>query len=325
MSDAEIYHYLLGPFVVNGMYNAPAALRPNDTNPSFGVYEGHGKLLWHDFGGGEVSGDKAINLLMEMRNVSYRDALHIVKTEIANHRMGRPPITLRKTTLRGKLPFITYRSHRDYELEYWHKFGQNEADLQYENIFALDQMSYKNSDFKFESKPHDPAFVYVYNTSPLSCKLYRPYNDANKFRTFNTEGVIEGWSQMMTELKKRGKPFTTLYINSSTKDRVVWKKEISGDCGAINPRSEGIFREIIQKKDEINSLALNINVIFDADNTGYEKSKLLAERCDWKYTDLRNKLGWDQEKQKPIKDIARLRELDSSSSAISTKLASVLS
>jgi hypothetical protein len=310
VTEEEIYEFLLGPFVVNAMYRAPVQLRGNDSDPSFGVFEGQkGGLLWYDFGLANED-TKAVNLLMLMRGVDYRKALHIINTEVASSRLGKPPLKLLKTSLRGKIPFVTWREHRDYELQYWAQFGQTKMDLEYQNIYALDSLSYRGSSYKAISTREDPGFVYLYNGSPLSCKVYRPMNENNKFRMFNTTGVIEGWPQMMTEHKLFGK-FDTLYILASTKDRLAWNTVCGSAEATINPRSEGIFKELISKKDEIDLVAYKIIVIFDSDETGYKKSTELGKKCGWEVIDMRDKMEKDIAKFLKDEGQDALRELKS--------------
>lgn len=310
ISDAEIYEYLLGPFEIGGMYISPAELRRGDTNASFGVYEDGGILKWHDFGlPRKAVGKKAIDLLMEMRGVSYHEAKQIIEKEIVPSRIGRGPLKLRKVEHLTGLPYIQHRDHRDFELTYWKKFHQTKFDLVYESIYALNSLQYADSHYRVTSNPKDPAFVYLFQANPYQCKIYRPHNPANKFRMFNCAGHIEGWSSMIREYSNLDRPLDRLFITSSTKDRLCLKKTLSLSESAINPLSEKIWREITFAKDKIHSLAKEIIVIFDGDATGEQMSRDLAEEIGGKARIVTGNLGWDEENDKPVKDLARCTEL----------------
>lgn len=310
VTDEEIYYYLLGQFDVGAMYCAPRDLRDGDHNASFGVYEDGGVLKWHDFGlPRKAVGKRAIDLLMEMRGVNYYEAQKIVEREISPARIGREPLKLKKVDNYRGLPFITYREHNSSELAYWRKFHQSGYDLIYEKIFALDYMQYSDNSFKIQSYPNDPAFVYLFNKNPLKCKIYRPYNKDYKFRMFNMDGIIEGWESMIRERENLDRPFSRLFITSSTKDRLCWKKCCEIDESTINPPSEKILREIVMKKNELYSLTNEIIVIFDGDETGREMARQLSEDLSGHYVDVTKLLGWDDEKGDWVKDLARNVEL----------------
>jgi len=299
-TDEKIYYYLLGDFKIG--VNQCSPLRDDDTNASFGIYrDSKGILKWHDFGlGRKPQGKLAVHLVMEMEKLTYSQAMRFIETEI----MVKPVPELKipeKLKLNGE-PELYLRDHKDFELKYWARFGQTKEDLSREHIWAVDKLILPG--FQLYSTRNDPAFAYLFGKDPLSFKLYRPLtaNKANKFRMFNTTGVIEGWDTL------EGSVFDLIWITSSTKDRLVWKKVCGPSEGVINPRSEGIFREIIEKKDQILNMSKRIIVIFDADETGFIKSKALARELGSEFIDVRNRLGLESD-DKPVKDLARLTEL----------------
>lgn len=52
LDDYDIYSYYLGNFRIGRLYNSP--LRPDDKNPSFGIYQSkYNTLMFKDLGSGQ--------------------------------------------------------------------------------------------------------------------------------------------------------------------------------------------------------------------------------------------------------------------------------
>lgn len=293
ISDEQIYRYLLGDVVISEMYVSPIGEphRKPDTAESFGLYilNDDGVIRWKDFGIAEqTEGNRAIDLVKYMRNVSYWEAKKIVEKEVRSAFFGKPQVTLKKgqRVQKGTLPFVQF-SHdfKDFELEYWDRYQITFDDLKREWIYRLDSLKWigQNEGRETVSTPEDPAFVYVFKRNPISWKIYRPLSakKANKFRQWNIEGVIEGAHDLpeKTDL---------LIISGSTKDRTVIKKL---NYHSINGTGEGSYVSFIKNKDKLKLLAKRIVVMHDADQAGAETSKVLAGHLGCEYRDMRGKLA----------------------------------
>lgn len=78
-------------------------------------------------------------------------------------------------------------------------------------------------------------------------------------------------------------------------------------CSAINPRGEKDRADIIDKKDQISSMAKRVICLYDADDAGYEGSKIMSELTLFEYIDVRGKL-LGQKDFADIKDITKGNE-----------------
>lgn len=313
MTDEDIYRVLLGDVTIGENYNSPIPVKyrgKEDKTASFGLYyKDDGILRWKDYGFPSAFGNKAGNLVQYLREgfpftpKGYKQALAYIEGEVRMGLLGQPPTQLKRRRKGDSVPVVlSGESYLDFELDFWHRFDFSENELHYEDIYPLRSMTYhEGGENVFQSIPGNPAFIYWWSRNPASYKLYRPLGDKrDKFRQWNIEGVIEGWNTMIKEYN--GTPFDILFINSSTKDRIVTKKAFKGEyVSSINPRGESDRIDLINKKDEINSLAKRVVIIYDADDPGYDGALMLSQLTGWEMVDVRGKLHGQ-------KDIADMKD-----------------
>lgn len=296
VTDQDIYIALLGSHVIVGpKYRSPIPGR-KDRTPSFGLYEKNGKILWRDFGLTNQFGNSAINLVQHMRNLPLTDegfglAKKLITQELKSGIIGTHPPMIPMVDKNDETPFIVDRDFRPYELDYWDRFSISKDILLHEDIRAISSMRW-TSGLSSRSTPDDPKFVFWWAKSPVSsCKVYRPLAEKKlRFRQYNVDGVVEGWNSLVKEFKARGnEPFDVLFINSSTKDRLVVKKAMSG-CSGINPRSEGELSDIKKKTIEIRVMSKRQIIMYDADDPGYIGAMKLKTVTGFEAYDMRGKL-----------------------------------
>lgn len=304
-TDEDIYAFLLGRHVeVGEMYCSPIPHRQDDT-PSFGLYEENGVVKWKDFGLSNPYGNKAINLLMYMRDLpmnkqGYAMAKEIVRREVKRGIYGQPPAKLKRgSNSKKELPLIEWsKDFTDYELAYWSRFGINRDILLAERIYALRMLAYGSRENGVASAPHDPAFLYLLQEARhrrgVAFKTYRPLteNKRDKFRQWNISNVIEGWlafKPYCQKLKQEGRKIPLFVGLSSTKDRLVMRK--AGFVG-LNPTGETAWRTFALIDPIIDEIAERKVWLLDADDAGFKASQDASRELNgWEYVDMRGKLG----------------------------------
>ena len=287
-TDEQIYRYLCGDIEVGEMYLSPlpANWRKSDTGESFGLYlKPDGVVRWHDFGLADQDGNKAINLLMYMRNCDYRTACRIRDTEVAMEWKRRPFVELKKgRRALGEdiLPYVEYDDKfADYELRYWDRYKEiGREDLVHQQIYSLKSLRWGNSKNQITSTPGDPAFIYIFNRNPISWKIYRPLNQSNqKFRQWGIENVVEGLHQIH--------PAEIGIFVSSTKERLVCCKACP-EMLFLNPTGESSYIQIINRWPEIRPYARQWHIMYDADNAGYLAGETLSSHINIPNVDTRH-------------------------------------
>lgn len=309
LSDDALYKVLLEPYfgevVVGEMYNSPLPGR-RDYTPSFGLFEKDGVICWKDFALSEVSGNKAVNLLMEMRDMTYAEAMDMIENEIEPQFITNSVKAyekLRRCRKVKTLPFVSFsRKFKPYELAYWERFQITEEELLRDQVYAMRKLTYEGSDEVLESVEGDPAFVYWFSKSPASFKIYRPQAEptiipreglppkviSNKFRLHNTTGVIEGWNVLP---QRPSKP-TRLPLVSSTKDRLVIKKLFQH---ALNPTGESSWQPLVEKKEELQRRGYHPVILYDADDPGWKATEKLMKETGWPGHDMRGRLNGEKD------------------------------
>lgn len=287
-TDEQIYRFFCGEDVEIGeMYLSilPSNWRKPDTGDSFGLYlKPDGVIRWHDFGLADQDGNKAINLLMYMRNCDYKTACRIRDTEIAMEWKRRPFTELRKgRRALGEdiLPYVEFDDNfTDYELQYWERYKEISAgDLIQQQIYSLKSLRWGNSGKQVTSTPGDPAFIYIFNRNPISWKIYRPLNQGGqKFRQWGIENVVEGMHQIH-------QADTGIFV-SSTKERLVCKKACP-EILFLNPTGESSYFQIISRWPEIKPFATKWFIIYDADDAGYLAGETLSSHIGIPNVDAR--------------------------------------
>jgi hypothetical protein len=272
ISDERIYRYLLGDVVIGTMYNSPIPreYRGEDDSPSFGLYERNGKILWKDFGFADANGNTAINLLMYMYHLNYKQAVE--HTSLIGLQVGETLLKRDKRSTDLK-PQVVKHPLVDFELEYWYRFDLGQDTLIKERIWGLESLSWGGT--KTFSSAEDPAFYYDLGKG---WKIYWPIK--KRFRQWQVDGLVEGFHS----LEKRN----TGIIFSSTKDRLVGKEAFG--CTGINPTSEGSVSSLVKLWTDIKPFASNWFVMYDGDEPGFSAAKKTALLLNIPYIDTRNRL-----------------------------------
>lgn len=263
INDLLIYKYLLGDFEIGKKYTSP--LRSDDDTPSFSLYYDGDVLKWKDFGY-DACGNKAINYLMEYMNLPFIEAIKFYNTVIKNTTLKINQVKVKDFKKVDKFSIYNRTFFKDFELDYWNRFGIDEKQLIDESIYPLESFYYGDR-LIHNSCESDPAFIL--DLGSAAWKVYRPLNKTYKWTSKNLENVkCEGCNTLAADKKDK------LIITSSTKDRLVIKNL---GYESINPLSESNIYPL--EKLELNYD--KIYVLFDNDDTGRKYTDKLTSLTDW--------------------------------------------
>ena len=224
VDDYQIFAFYIGyDFKLGESIKSP--LRRDD-NPSFSVFRSGyaGKLLYKDFSTGE-SGD-VISFLEKLLNLNFGEVLKTINRDLSLGLECGPIGSARnvgfisninmktvKTAERvGCKIGINIKPYSKSELEYWGKYGIDEACLKRYNVFSVKNL-YINDTLVCTSKQSDPIFSYVFQKdNKLTYKVYKPLSIKRYKWTSNTDkSVLQGWDQIPATGK-------VLIITKSLKD-----------------------------------------------------------------------------------------------------------
>jgi hypothetical protein len=260
--EYSIYNSILKPFIgedliVGKKYSSPLPNR-RDSSPSFSVKEIKGTYRWRDFGNSSVSGDKPINLIMELQGISYHEALDVLE------RSDFPPIPI-KSKKESEYK-IKHAPLNFTELLFWEQYHVQPSTLRKYQVRGLRYM-WKDTKVTYNHERDPIAFVYLGETENqyqiYSPKTRRP----RKWMQFN-ESFILGLAQT---------PLTgnTLIIASGLKDGAVLYEAtgipfISG-CG------EGDTQNIVKILPELRLRFRSILTLLDPDQAGRRATEKFKE------------------------------------------------
>lgn len=254
-----------------------------DKNPSLSIFRlPDGNIGYKDFG----TGEKGIvyDLLSKLWNISIKQVYRRIiddyspSNTLINKTKRQRKLRKSCTTLNVKT-----REWRDWDLEYWNKYGVSKEWLEYAEVYPISTLFFNNDKTTIPAEKY--AYVYVERKdNKVTLKVYQPYSERFKWISKHDSSVWDLWTKIPITGDK-------LIITSSRKDALcVWS---NSGIPSLSLQGEGY----IPKESVINELKnryKDIYVLYDNDfqsdvNHGRLYGKHLSEMFNLKQIEIPDK------------------------------------
>lgn len=211
-SDADIAQRYLG-IKVPCLVCSP--LR-DDKKPSLGFYySSSGNVSYKDFATNE--GGNLYDFLSKLWHTSYNETISKIASDTgaSDVLIKKARRNLRKTT--SSTLEVKVRDWRDYDLEFWSRFGINKDWLKFGDVYPISDMFFTKNGITKIIPADKYAYAYVERKDGIvSIKVYQPFSDRMKWLSKHDSSVWDLWSK----IPKNG---DKLIITSSRKDALcLW-------------------------------------------------------------------------------------------------------
>lgn len=276
-SDDEVVSKYLG---INSVPIIMLSPLRKDKNPSLSIFRlPDGNIGYKDFG----TGEKGIvyDLLSKLWNISIKQVYRRIiddyspSNTLINKTKRQRKLRKSCTTLNVKT-----REWRDWDLEYWNKYGVSKEWLEYAEIYPISTLFFNNDKTTIPAEKY--AYVYVERKdNKVTLKVYQPYSERFKWISKHDSSVWDLWTKIPITGDK-------LIITSSRKDALcVWS---NSGIPSLSLQGEGY----IPKESVINELKSrykDIYVLYDNDfqsdvNHGRLYGKHLSELYNLKQIEI---------------------------------------
>lgn len=276
-SDDEVVSKYLGINSVPVIMLSP--LR-KDKNPSLSIFRlPDGNIGYKDFG----TGEKGIiyDLLSKLWNISIKQVYRRIiddyspSNTLINKTKRQRKLRKSCTTLNVKI-----REWRDWDLEYWNKYGISKEWLEYAEVYPISTLFFNNDKTTIPAEKY--AYVYVERKdNKVTLKVYQPYSERFKWISKHNSSVWDLWTKIPITGDK-------LIITSSRKDALcVWS---NSGIPSLSLQGEGY----IPKESVINELKnryKDLYILYDNDfqsdiNHGRLYGKHLSELYNLKQIEI---------------------------------------
>lgn len=273
LSKVTVFDILSNYF---GVTKLPACINNpcrKDDNPSLGLYynKEYNTILFKDFATGETG--NIFTLLCKLWNCSFSSTLNKINDDIEtfdNYNIETRRVHHRRIKKSETKLEVKMRDWKDYDLEFWNKYGISKDWLVFGNIFPISHIILTKDNNTQYIKAEKYAYVYIENKDDkITLKVYQPYSKRLKWLSKHDSSVIDLW----TKLPESGEH---LIITSSRKDALCTWACTGIPC--ISMQGEGYWPKpqvIKQLKDRFK----NIFVLFDNDfNANENHGHIFAEK-----------------------------------------------
>lgn len=257
---------IIGRYIGELNYNSPilSPLR-KERNPSFTIKKfSDGKVVWKDWGTGKY-GD-CFNLVQELYNCSFNEALKIIMSDFQIRNYDRIPFVKREEVVESKKKekyiLVKKQPFTKVDKEYWNKFGISLNTLTRFNVSSVKELYlFREHDIIFNKyyTSSCPIYAYQFNSYKTeNYKIYMPLADKKVKWIFNgSKDDIEGYDM----LPSTGE---LLIITKSLKD-VMSLYELNYPAislqGEHNKLEEELLNKLCKRFD-------NIICLYDNDDAG---------------------------------------------------------
>ncbi len=273
VTEADILAFYLGVLEIPNVIHSP--LR-KDNKPSFGLYSLDGKKIYYkDLSTGDRGG--VFDLLMNLWNLSYEDTLKRVYEDMVKFHNNSTvkkynPCIVRRTDTYNKNSNLLckVRDWKDYDIEYWNKYGITLKWLKYAEVYPVSHIIVEKNDQKFTLNADKYAYAYVeHKEGNTTLKIYQPFNkNGYKWSNKHDSSVISLWTKVPKES-------TNICICASLKDALcLW---INTGIPSLAVQGEG-YNLSDTAINELKKRYKNIFILFDNDETGIVDGKRLSEK-----------------------------------------------
>lgn len=253
-SDYDVARKVLGIQSIPCVVCSP--LR-DDKRPSLGFYyTKSGNIGYKDFATNDQG--SLYDFLGKLWNKSYNAVISDLSIELGVHNnvtlSSKPSRSLMRRT--SSTLEVKVREFRDYDLEFWGKFGISKEWLKFGEVYPITTMFFTKGGVT-KSIPADKyAYAYVERKDDnVTIKVYQPFSERVKWLSKHDSSVWDLW----TKLPESG---DKLIITSSRKDALcLWANT---GIPAVSLQGEGY----IPKKhvvDQLKSRFKTIYVLYDND------------------------------------------------------------
>lgn len=279
-SDDEVVSKYLG---INSVPIIMLSPLRKDKNPSLSIFRlPDGNIGYKDFG----TGEKGIvyDLLSKLWNISIKQVYRRIiddyspSNTLINKTKRQRKLRKSCTTLNVKT-----REWRDWDLEYWNKYGVSKEWLEYAEVYPISTLFFNNDKTTIPAEKY--AYAYVERKdNKVTLKVYQPYSERFKWISKHDSSVWDLWTKIPITGDK-------LIITSSRKDALcVWS---NSGIPSLSLQGEGY----IPKESVINELKSrykDIYVLYDNDfqsdvNHGRLYGKHLSEMFNLKQIEIPDK------------------------------------
>lgn len=276
-SDDEVVSKYLG---INSVPIIMLSPLRKDKNPSLSIFRlPDGNIGYKDFG----TGEKGIiyDLLSKLWNISIKQVYRRIiddyspSNTLINKTKRQRKLRKSCTTLNVKT-----REWRDWDLEYWNKYGISKEWLEYAEVYPISTLFFNNDKTTIPAEKY--AYVYVERKdNKVTLKVYQPYSERFKWISKHDSSVWDLWTKIPITGDK-------LIITSSRKDALcVWS---NSGIPSLSLQGEGY----IPKESVINELKSryrDIYILYDNDfqsdvNHGRLYGKHLSEMFNLKQIEI---------------------------------------
>lgn len=276
-SDDEVVSKYLG---INSVPIIMLSPLRKDKNPSLSIFRlPDGNIGYKDFG----TGEKGIvyDLLSKLWNISIKQVYRRIiddyspSNTLINKTKRQRKLRKSCTTLNVKT-----REWRDWDLEYWNKYGVSKEWLEYAEVYPISTLFFNNDKTTIPAEKY--AYVYVERKdNKVTLKVYQPYSERFKWISKHDSSVWDLWTKIPITGDK-------LIITSSRKDALcIWS---NSGIPSLSLQGEGY----IPKESVINELKSrykDIYILYDNDfqsdvNHGRLYGKHLSELYNLKQIEI---------------------------------------
>lgn len=276
-SDDEVVSKYLNITTVPTIMLSP--LR-KDKNPSLSIFRlPNGNIGYKDFG----TGEKGIiyDLLSKLWNISIKQVYRRIIDDYSpsNTLINK---TKRQRKLRKSCSTLNVKTRewRDWDLEYWNKYGISKEWLEYAEIYPVSTLFFNNDRTTVPAEKY--AYVYVERKdNKVTLKVYQPYSERFKWISKHDSSVWDLWTKIPITGDK-------LIITSSRKDALcVWS---NSGIPSLSLQGEGyIPKELVI--NELKNRYKDIYILYDNDfqsdiNHGRLYGKHLSELYNLKQIEI---------------------------------------
>jgi hypothetical protein len=282
VSEEALIEYYTGINQIPCVTNSP--LR-KDNHPSFGLIYLDNGIYYKDFTTGDrgftadlLKAKLNINSLNELRDRVLKDLpsikeidKYIIKqnksTYYAKNKINNSP----KTTLKNLQ--VKVRSWKDYDLEFWLKYGITKKWLEFGKVYPISHIQIGEKTFPSEKY----AYCYVeYKDNLPTLKVYQPFSSKLKWLNNHGSSVWDLWSQALNSKSNE------LIITSSRKDALCLWENIG--IPSVSLQAEGY----LPKPYVVSILQEKFSTIYCLYDNDYDKENNYGREYGKKISNLYN-------------------------------------
>lgn len=255
-----------------------------ETSASFNVYEYNGMLWYKDFGHTAQSGHMVHHLLMDLYNISEKEA----KERLAKMDLPGAVQVYRKS--RSVLEMFDRPELNREELAWWAEYNVSPKTLKKYKVYGVDKLlvhGEKGTKEIFNKENGILSFSYRGGKDLEEWQWYQPDQDGAKKNFFRNGNFIYGWDQ----LPFKGGDLTTL---SGMKDLMPFY-EACGEA-AMAGSGEGAWRQIKALMPQLKRRFKRFWSLMDPDFPGIQATGKFIEELDinplpFKYLDQKRDIA----------------------------------